>query len=128
MDLPFTGRTCQKCGYNLTGLDRNRCPECGTKFDPHVRPSTRINQGFRSISYVFVIYPLGIALITYWDLLGDPHIEVPGIVAYLYRLVFGAPPVVIPLLILRPWRFPRYCGHLVTLALVAVGIIFAHFS
>lgn len=24
--------TCRKCGYNLTGLDSNRCPECGREF------------------------------------------------------------------------------------------------
>ncbi len=25
---------CPKCDYNLTGLTENRCPECGTVFDP----------------------------------------------------------------------------------------------
>lgn len=23
---------CQDCGYDLTGLDHNRCPECGKTF------------------------------------------------------------------------------------------------
>lgn len=25
---------CQRCGYLLSGLNENRCPECGTEFDP----------------------------------------------------------------------------------------------
>ncbi len=25
---------CPNCGYNLTGLPENRCPECGREFDP----------------------------------------------------------------------------------------------
>ncbi|MBN1510852.1 MAG: hypothetical protein JXB13_02465 [Phycisphaerae bacterium] len=26
--------TCAECGYDLTGLSENRCPECATPFDP----------------------------------------------------------------------------------------------
>jgi hypothetical protein len=28
------GLCCPQCAYNLTGLTENRCPECGTQFDP----------------------------------------------------------------------------------------------
>ena len=40
-----SGLECPECRYNLTGLTENRCPECGTPFDPrqlwwltHVQP------------------------------------------------------------------------------------------
>jgi hypothetical protein len=29
-----TGMRCLVCDYNVTGLSENRCPECGTEFDP----------------------------------------------------------------------------------------------
>ena len=37
-----TGRSqaepiCPRCGYNLTGLEQDRCPECGTVFSCEVR-------------------------------------------------------------------------------------------
>lgn len=32
-DRPFPPGHCSKCGYNLTGLSRPRCPECGTGLD-----------------------------------------------------------------------------------------------
>jgi len=33
--------TCPRCGYNLTGLEQDRCPECGTSFLCEVRYVTR---------------------------------------------------------------------------------------
>jgi hypothetical protein len=33
---------CQTCGYNLRGLETNRCPECGTEFDPSKLDVARI--------------------------------------------------------------------------------------
>src|SRR5437660_10460211 len=35
-------RMCQTCGYNLRGLTSNRCPECGTFFDPAQLAEARI--------------------------------------------------------------------------------------
>jgi hypothetical protein len=31
---PHDKRYCLKCGYDLWGLKENRCPECGSEFDP----------------------------------------------------------------------------------------------
>ena len=37
--IPGNRPYCHECGYDLTGLLRNRCPECDTPFDPQeVRP------------------------------------------------------------------------------------------
>ena len=33
---------CPNCGYNLRGLDRDRCPECGKPFDRSLLSSSRI--------------------------------------------------------------------------------------
>lgn len=32
------GGTCHKCGYDITGIDSARCPECGTKLLPRSPP------------------------------------------------------------------------------------------
>ena len=37
MDELPADAVCRKCGYALTGLPENRCPECGTQFDPAER-------------------------------------------------------------------------------------------
>ena len=44
---------CKKCGYSLFGLDRERCPECGTPFDRDLR-DTRVLPGERSRFNPFV--------------------------------------------------------------------------
>jgi hypothetical protein len=33
-DAPQSGRYCLGCGYALSGLSHDRCPECGRSFDP----------------------------------------------------------------------------------------------
>ena len=36
------GRPCVDCGYDLRGLQQNRCPECGLEFDPLYLPPADI--------------------------------------------------------------------------------------
>ena len=37
LDTPAK-RVCANCGYDLRGLQNDRCPECGEAFDPNVAP------------------------------------------------------------------------------------------
>lgn len=34
-----TDALCRRCGYNLTGNESGRCPECGAKCDAHMSPT-----------------------------------------------------------------------------------------
>lgn len=40
LDRRYPPGHCHKCGYNLRGLPKPRCPECGTDFDPSNLPPT----------------------------------------------------------------------------------------
>jgi len=46
--LPFDqrGRLCTKCGYDLTGNESGRCPECGTGVP--VRPAAAVSESFNN--------------------------------------------------------------------------------
>lgn len=37
---PLADASCLRCGYSLRGLTENRCPECGTPFDPQEMASS----------------------------------------------------------------------------------------
>lgn len=39
--MPPAEPLCPRCGYNLTGLEEDRCPECGTRFVCETRYLTR---------------------------------------------------------------------------------------
>ncbi len=50
-----TGRHCDFCDYNLTGLTENRCPECGRPFDLKRNPEPRVD-----LVYVVLIFLHGL--------------------------------------------------------------------
>lgn len=59
---------CPNCGYNLTALTQNVCPECGETFEPRqVRALQRIGITTRSVVLQLIFVPAGFALLsTLW--------------------------------------------------------------
>lgn len=54
---------CPECGYNLTGLSENRCPECGEGFDPaEVEKTLAQCRPLRSLLIMVFCLPIRIAL------------------------------------------------------------------
>jgi hypothetical protein len=64
---PFVGN-CRACGYPLLRLRENRCPECGTAFDPN-DPKTmdfgwpKVTRFLERPSTVWTYAPLGVAVV-----------------------------------------------------------------
>lgn len=56
---------CPKCGYNLTGLTEERCPECGAGFDPLELARLQVLTTRRAKHAVFraVLMPIAFAFV-----------------------------------------------------------------
>jgi ribosomal protein L37E len=84
---------CRRCGYRLAGLSENRCPECGTPFDPADRRtylpaqhSWQVRRWVRRLVTLLVGLILLVALFVaacigwlFWNFYPDWKAEQPGI-------------------------------------------------
>jgi hypothetical protein len=55
-DDPLANARCQHCGYSLRGLPENRCPECGTAFDPQEIANSFVALWPRLLMWYLVAY------------------------------------------------------------------------
>ncbi len=97
--------SCLKCGYSLRGLTENRCPECGTPFDPDLMARSYLPEWPR----LMVWYLTAILVISLADLLSAMVPSVRG-VSFAWMTV--------PLR-----RFPQPISLLVTFVAAPVAIV-----
>lgn len=60
--LELTSNTCANCGYNLTALSRQRCPECGTTIEDSLRRVCRRTRTARSLLRMAIILMVGVVV------------------------------------------------------------------
>ncbi len=108
-DLP-----CPVCGYNMRGLESNKCPECGATLDLRVG-STDLKLGLWITSVLGVALPMGFAAVTafifFW--LGLDYGFESDLANILILFVFAAAlyAIVLGLLIRKRrgfWQLSRY--------------------
>lgn len=114
------GLRCPKCDYDLTGLTKRRCPECGHIFDPHAIwiANKHKQAGLGHQTPAYVIYgALFIGLVVFSPLIVDrPLMLLPlgilpvfeGLAFFLNRKVGEVRAIVVALavvfcIIIRAW-------------------------
>ena len=93
----ITGKSCGRCGYDLTGLEyQGRCPECGSYFDAWsgegmssglsdtYRRGERVARLFKILGLVFLaVVILGIGALYSWKSNSYPPLIFTGVVSVI---------------------------------------------
>ncbi|MBN2559410.1 MAG: hypothetical protein JXQ75_00580 [Phycisphaerae bacterium] len=103
-DDPLADASCLHCGYSLRGLTENRCPECGTPFDPQEMASSYLPEWPRLMRYYLT------------GLMAATLLVLAAMVAYA-RLSSGLSGV-----LARPIYLGRFYEALVTICLAPLSI------
>lgn len=134
-DDPLADASCLHCGYSLCGLTENRCPECGTPFDPQEMAGSFLPEWPR----LMVWYLTAVCVTAFLQLLshglwavgsrgaGLPLFEMGGAIGYLFQPVVTlliAPFAIIGLLRKTDWGRKAAIGLFViqSLPLLPVSI------
>lgn len=91
---------CPGCGYNLRGLEGDRCPECGERLELRIGlADSKLSQfiggliglaaglGFHGLFLIWVAYVAAVQTFTMWDALPPLVIGLVGSVAAIFTWV-----------------------------------------